>query len=165
MSCVHQNDTKIERRRLAPQERRGPRPHLQRHHAQGRTNMARRDRHRPVNSFNVDTYKKLVSNMKEVHCPKCELNLYCASGRSGGDSFWCTTCNGYFVPGLRCIVQCSGFSATRPRYYQLKVNTLTRPNPRLADRAARRCPYCLDEPTQSANGWRFVLGFACEEHL
>lgn len=106
------------------------------------------------------SYEDLVRRLKEGYCPKCELNLFCASGRSGGASFWCNNCSGYYVPDLMRIVHCSGFPARHGQYRweEMKGSSFVRAT--CVYNGHRDCPACTGkEPPKES-----IHGFVAEEH-
>jgi hypothetical protein len=109
------------------------------------------------------SYDELVRKLKESHCPKCELNLFCASGRSGGDSFWCNNCSGYYVPDLKRLVHCSGFPAKRAQYRWRMGHSDSSMVRGWRTRAGEpRCPICA---TRNEPWWHPAIhGFVAEEH-
>lgn len=108
------------------------------------------------------SYGDLVRQLKEVHCPKCELNLFCASGRSGGHSFWCNNCSGYYVPELKRLVHCSGFPARRQHYTWMKSdNDVSMVRSWRKNHGEHRCPIC----SSNRADWAYpaIQGFVAED--
>jgi predicted RNA-binding Zn-ribbon protein involved in translation (DUF1610 family) len=104
------------------------------------------------------SYDDLVRKLKEHHCPNCELNLFCTSGRAGGISYWCRNCSGYFVPELKAVVHCSGFPARAPRFV---------PGVR-QERSERFCGACRVSPLsteqqEERRRIRHIHGFVAED--
>jgi hypothetical protein len=94
-----------------------------------------------------DGSDSLIEAIKQRYCDTCPMQLYCATGRSGGDSYWCKQCEGYYVPEFtRHIIRCTGFNAARPR---VRYND-----------AQERCPICGSEQEGS---YTIIVGFVLEE--
>lgn len=108
---------------------------------------------------------EFLEHFKRERCASCELSLFCASGRSGGRSYWCRHCGGYYVPELDLLVQCSGFPAARPRYQMrpLKSNSFVRAiRTDHGESSCRRCSRGVCN--QLFSEVRVVTGFLITDH-